>query len=103
MWKQWSKEDGSRVATFVDEMIKDDEGLLILISAFESKAFVQGMSDHVGRIEYQISLKSIEDFVPVKSIEPRLRAIASSTVYSSMTPERQRAVKTFLDAVDGKT
>lgn len=103
MWKQWSEEGGNRVATFVDEMIKDDEGLLTLISAFESKAFVQGMSDHVGRIEYRIRLKSIDDFVPVKSIEPRLRAIASSTGYSSMTSERQRAVKTFLNAVDGKT
>src|SRR5207245_3823950 len=54
MWKQWSKEGGNRVAAFVDEMIKDDEGLLALISAFESKAFVQGMSDHVVRIEYRI-------------------------------------------------
>ena len=102
MWKEWSNEAGNRVATFIDEMIKDDEGLLTLILAFENRAFVQGMSDHVGRIEYRISLKSVEDFVPVQSIEPRLRSIASSTAYSSMTPERQRALKTFLDTVDGK-
>ncbi len=103
MWQHWSKEGGGRVAMFVDELIADDEGLLTLISGFESKAFVQGISDHVARIEYRINLKSIGDFVPVKSIEPRIRSIASSTAFSSMTPERQRVVKTFLDAVDGKT
>ena len=102
-WKRWSAKGDENVAAFVDSMIKDDEGLLTLISAFESKALVSGWSDHVGRIEYRIRLKTIEDFVPVKSIEPRLRDIASSATFGSLTAERQRAIKTFLDAVDGKT
>lgn len=102
-WKRWSANGDENVAAFVDAMIKDDEGLLTLIAAFESKALVSGWSDHVGRIEYRIRLKTVEDFVSVKSIEPRIRNIASSATFGSLTAERQRAIKTFLDAVDGKT
>lgn len=102
-WKRWSATGDENVAAFVDAMIKDDEGLLTLVSAFESKALVSGWSDHVGRIEYRIRLKTVEDFVSVKSIEPRIRDIASSATFGSLTAERQRAIKSFLDAVDGKT
>lgn len=83
-------------------MIKDDEGLVIFVTALESKAMVQSVSDHVGRIEYRISLKTVEDFVPVNSIEPRLRAIASAPLFDELTPERKRAIRTFIDTVDGK-
>ena len=83
-------------------MIKDDEGLLTLIAGFERKAFVQGWSDHVGRIEYRISPKIVGDFVQVESIESRLRAIVSSASFSSFPAEHQRAAKTFLDTLDGK-
>ena len=102
-WKRWSSDGGQRVAAFVNDLVQDGEGLVIFVAALESKATVQGMSDHVGRIEYRINLKSVEDFVPVNTIEPRLREIASSTMFSGLAPERQRAVKTFLDTFDGKT
>lgn len=102
MWKRLAEDGDEKVATFVESMIKDDEGLIKLIVSFESKAFVQGWSDHVGRIEYRISLKTVEDFLQVKLIEPRLRAIASSSTLGSLPTEHQRAVKTFLDTVDGK-
>ncbi|MBI3375122.1 MAG: hypothetical protein HY017_25655 [Betaproteobacteria bacterium] len=68
----------------------------------KAKRSFQGWSDHVGRVEYRISLKAVEDFLQVKLIEPRLRAIASSSMLGSLSTEHQRAAKTFLDTVDGK-
>lgn len=102
-WKRWSSDGGQKVAAFVNDLVQDDDGLVIFITALEGKATVHSMSDHVGRIEYRINLTSIEGFVPVSLIEPRLRKIASSIAFSSLLPERQRAVKTFLDTFDGKT
>lgn len=84
-------------------MIVDDDGLLALLAQFEGKAFVHGMSDHVGRVEYRISLKTVEDFLQVTAIEHRLRAIATSEKFKDLSESHQRAVKTFLDTVDGKT
>lgn len=101
-WKSWSVDGEKKVAAYVNDLIQDDEGLVLFIVARESKTIVQGMSDHVGRIEYRINLKGIEDFVPVSFIEPRLRKIESSAAFSSLVPEHQRAVKTFLDTFDGK-
>ena len=102
-WKRWLGEGDQSVASFIERMIGDDEGLIKLIAGFENKAFVQGWSDHIGRIEYRISLKTIEDFLQVKAIEPRLRAIALSANFATLPAEHQRVVKTFLDTVDGKT
>jgi predicted KAP-like P-loop ATPase len=102
-WKRWSEDGERKVAEFVETMVRDDKGLLALLAGFEGKAFVHGWSDHVGRIEYRISLKTVEDFLQVKAIEPRLRAIAASANFATLPTEQQRAVKTFLDTVDGKT
>lgn len=101
-WKHWSADGPVQVAAFVDAMAKDDEGLLALLTAFEGKAFVSSGSDHVSRIEYRISLQNVENFLQTKTIEPRLRAIAASDQFNSMPADHQRAVKTFLDTVDGK-
>lgn len=101
-WRRWSSDGDEKVAAFIDTMIKDDEGLLMLIAGFENRAFIQGWSDHVGRVEYRISPKTVGDFVQVKSIESRLRLIVSSASFSSFPTEHQRAAKTFLDTLDGK-
>ncbi len=102
-WKRWLADGDQRVASFIEGMIGEDKGLIKFIAGFENKAFAQGWSDHVGRIEYRISIKTVEDFLQVKGIEPRLRAIASSASFVSLPVEHQRAVKTFLDTIDGKT
>lgn len=101
-WKHWSADGPVQVAAFVDAMAKDDEGLLALLAGFEGNAFVSSGSDHVSRIEYRISLKTVEDFLQMKAIEPRLRGIAASDRFNNVPANHQRAVKTFLDTVDGK-
>lgn len=103
MWKHWSADGPAQVAAFVGEMTADNSGLLALLAGLEGKAFVSGMTDHVSRVEYRISLKTVEDFLQLTEIEPRLRAIAASSDFRDLAPEHQRAVRTFLDTVDGKS
>jgi predicted KAP-like P-loop ATPase len=102
MWKRWVPDADQRVSAFVDSVIGNDDGLLTFIAAFENKAFVQSWGDHVGRIDYRINPKTVEDFVAVESIEPRLRAIAASAVFTQLSAEKQRSIRTFLDTIDGK-
>lgn len=101
-WKNWAADGPVQVAAFVDAMAKGDEGLLTLLAGFEGKAFVSNGSDRGSRVEYQISIKTVEEFLQINAIEPRLREIAASEKFKSMPGEHQRAVKTFLDTVDGK-
>jgi len=101
-WKHWAVDGAAQVAAFVSSMAQDDEGLLMLLAGFEGKAFVNSGSDRVSRVEYRINLKTVEEFLQLESIEPRLRAIAASDILGIVSAERQRAIKTFLDTVDGK-
>lgn len=43
MWKRLAEDGHEKVATFVESMIADDDGLLKFIVGFESKAFVSGL------------------------------------------------------------
>jgi predicted KAP-like P-loop ATPase len=101
-WKHWAADGPAQVAAFVNSMAQNDEGLLTLLAGFEGKAFVSSGSDRVSRVEYRINLKTVEEFLQLESIEPRLRAIAASDSFSTVPADHQRAVKTFLDTVDGK-
>ncbi len=101
-WQSWALDGPARVAAFVDAMAKNDDDLLTLLAGFEGKAFVSRGSDLVGRVEYRISLKTVEEFLQIKAIEPRLRAIVESERFKSVPAHHRRAAKTFLDTVDGK-
>ena len=83
-------------------MIIDDDGLIDFIASFLSKSTSQGISDYVGRVNWRISLKTIEDFIDIKKIEPRIRKIFSSTGFSKLGDRKQLAIKTLLDTIDGK-
>ena len=101
-WKHWATDGPSQVTSFVNSMVQDDEGLVTLIAGFEGKAFVSSGSDRVSRVEYRMNLKTVEEFLQLESIGPRSRAIAASDQFGSLPADHQRAVKTFLDTVDGK-
>ncbi len=101
-WKHWAADGAAQVDAFVTSMAQDNEGLLMLLAGFEGKAFVSSGSDRVSTVEYRINLKTVEEFLRIDSIEPRLRAIAASENFMALATEHQRAVKTFLDTVDGK-
>jgi predicted KAP-like P-loop ATPase len=99
-WKDWGQQD--KINDFVNNMIKNDDGLIDFITCFLSKSSSQGMSDYVGRLHWQITLKSVEEFVYLKEIEPRIRKIFSSSNFEQFDARKKLAIRTFLDTIDGR-
>lgn len=99
-WKEWGQQD--KVNGFVNNMIKDDDGLIDFITSFLSKSTSHGISDYVGKIHWRIHLKSVEEFVDLKEVEPRIRKIFSSSDFEQLDDRKKLAMKTFLDTIDGK-
>lgn len=100
-WRDWGKT--TEPVEFVEKMIERDEGLIDFITGFLSKSTSHGIGDYVGKIEWRIHLKSIEEFVDVEELEPRIRKIFSSSTFEEIGDQKKLAIKTFLDTVDGKT
>jgi len=99
-WKEWGNLDD--VNEFVNQVIQDDEGLVIFITGFLSPVTSQGVGSYVGRINWQINLKSIGNFIDVKKVEPRIRSLISTSKFESLDERQKLGVTTFLDTIDGK-
>lgn len=99
-WKDWGQQD--KINSFVKNMIKNDDGLIDFITSFLSKSTSHGMSDYVAKIHWQIHLKSVEEFVDLKEVEPRIRKIFSSSDFEQFDARKKLAIRTFLDTIDGK-
>jgi predicted KAP-like P-loop ATPase len=99
-WKDWEKRD--KINNFVNNMIKNDDGLIEFITSFLSKSTSQGISDYVERIHWRISLENVEEFMDLKEIEPRIRKIFSFSDFKHLDDRKKLAMKTFLDTIDGK-
>jgi len=99
-WKNWDQ--GDKINNFTKNMIKNDDGLIEFISSFLNKSTSQGISDYVGKIHWRIDLKSVEEFVDLKEVEPRIRKIFSSSDFEQFDNTKKLALKTFLDTIDGK-
>jgi hypothetical protein len=66
------------------------------------KSYSQGIGDYVGRVNYKINLKSVSDFIAVDELTPRARAIRSGNSFQKLSGDKQRALQTFIDTVEGK-
>ena len=99
-WREWG--DPNKVKSYVEGIIKTDEGLVDFITSYLHKIKSQGMGNYVWRINWQIGIKSIAEFIDTNEIEPRLRSIFSSEVFDQLDARKQLGVKTFLDTIDGK-
>ena len=99
-WKNWG--EGEKISNFVNNLIKNDDGLIDFITSFLSKSTSHGISDYVGKIHWRIDLKNVEEFVDLKEVGPRIRKIFSSSDFEQFDNTKKLAVKTFLDTIDGK-
>jgi len=99
-WKEWDGDD--KVNEFVENMIKNDEGLIDFITAFLTKSTSQTMRDYVYRTHWRINLKSIEEFIKINKIESRIRKIINSDKYTHFDERQKIALQTFIDTIDGK-
>lgn len=101
-WREFGAEGGAKARAFVRQAIDTDVGVLSVVCAFESRSFVHGMSDRVGKFRYRVNLKNLADFVDVEALGTRVRKIAEVETFSALPPEQQRAVRGLIDALDGK-
>jgi len=99
-WREWGQRN--EINNFVNNMIKTDDGLIDFITSFLSKSTSHGMSDYVAKTHWRIYLKSIEEFVDLKEVEPRIRKISSSSDFEQFDARKKLAIRTFLDTIDGK-
>lgn len=99
-WRDWGEK--TEPVEFVNKMIERDEGLIDFITGFLSKSTSHGMGDYVGKIQWRIGLKSVEEFVDLGEVEPRIRKILFSSTFRKLGDRKKLAIKTFLDTVDGK-
>jgi predicted KAP-like P-loop ATPase len=101
-WREFGEEGEVKAQAFVRRAIDTDAGVLSVVCAFESRSLVHGMSDRVGKFRYKVNLKSIADFVDVEALGTGVRKIAEAQSFSAVLPEQQRAVRGFIDALEGK-
>ena len=99
-WKEWGER--KKINNFVNSTIKNDDGLIDFIAGFLSKSTSHSMSDYVGKIDWRINTKNVEEFVDLKDVELRIRKILSSSDFEELDARKKLAIKTFLDTIDGK-
>lgn len=99
-WKEWGGRD--KVVSFVDNMVKNDEGLTDFITAFLTKSTSQSLGDYVYKINWRISIKSIAEFIEIGEILPRVKNIVNSERFNGLDEKQKMALKTFIDTVNGK-
>ena len=87
----------------MNNTIKNDDGLIDFIASFLNKHTIShGMSDYVGKIDWRINIKNVEEFVDLKDVELRIRKIFFSSDFKELDDRKKLAIKTFLDTIDGK-
>ena len=100
-WKEWGQED--KVNVFVNNAIKNDDSLIDFITSFLSEYVSYGIyTDRVAETHWHINLKSVEELVDLKEVEPRIREISFSPGFEQLNDRKKLAIKTFLDNLDGK-
>lgn len=101
MWKEWGQRD--RINGFINNMIQNDEGLIDFITLFLNKSTSRAIyTDYVDTIHWRINIESVEEFVDLNEVEPRIRRIFSSSDFEQLEDRKKLAIKTFLDTIDGK-
>ncbi|KUK14971.1 MAG: KAP P-loop domain protein [Petrotoga mobilis] len=92
--REWKQE--GEVDKLVNDMIKIDEGLVDFITSFLTRVSPHNSSDSQEKRHWRID-GSIENFVDLKEIEPRIRKILTSPDFAQLDNQKKLAIETFLN------
>lgn len=92
-WREWTAPEEPR--KWVTQLVESPKGVLSFLVAFLSQSQSHGMGDYVYRTHWRISLKSIEDFVPVDIIEEKIKGLK----VEEFSEKEQLAIRAFQKAV----
>jgi len=101
-WRRWCPDGEEAVSQFVTSLVESEHGLIQFIQSFLGKTYSQTMGVYVSRVNWRIDLKSIDAFLSVEKLTPRLRSIVESSKFKGLPEDAQRALQTYIDTVDGK-
>lgn len=96
-WKRWEKDEALK---YVNEIIKEDTGLIIFITNFLTITKKYTITDKVSESITTMKIDDIESFVKIDEIEPRIRGIVSSQDFDQLDEKSQDALKMFLEKYD---
>jgi len=88
-WRIWKSIETPQA--WVKRLIRSREGLLIFLKTALQQSSSQGIGDYVAKIYWYISLKTIEDFIPVDLLEKKIKIIQ----VEKLTEEEKRAIDAF--------
>lgn len=100
-WKEWGDEDACR--RYVGHMAQDDRGLLAFLTAALKQPIDQAITKLKKSPEWEASLQIINDFIPVKMLEPHAKAVFESLSFEELREREQLAILIFLDLIHAKT
>ena len=89
------------VNNFVNDMIKNDEGLIDFITVFLDKIVIYSSLDYIEKAHLHKVLwiidKNIGKLVDLKKLEPRIRKIFNSPDFAQLDDQKKLAIETFLN------
>jgi predicted KAP-like P-loop ATPase len=95
-WREWGNKHD--VEKFVNELIKDDKGLIILLKNFLSKRSSHTIGDYVSRTAWKMSYKGLRDFINLDEVKKRLEKVK----IHELQGKEKLAVETFLRDFDSR-
>lgn len=98
--KDW--EPDLELKAFLFELIHDDIDLIQFIETFLYRTSSQGISDYVARVNWNIKIESLKEFVDVDDANNRLKKFKLSDEYNKLSDRNKLALDTFLDTFSGK-
>ena len=103
-WKRLDKSVNNETKQYADDLIRDDEGLIDLVSAFGHQT-THGDSQPGVKLRWYVNLDNNDGlgaFIDINEIEPRLRKISESPDFEKLNEDQQRSIRASINILDGK-
>lgn len=100
-WLQWGDETECR--EYVEEMVKDDKGLLAFLIAVLEEPIRLTAAKLEKNPGWERQVDVIEDFVSVKTLEPHAKALFEDFTFEQLREKEQLALLLFLDLIHADT
>jgi len=100
-WKIWGTR--KQVSDFVENQIKQDDSLICFLTGFLEESYTQVLGDYAAKRELDININSINEFIDLREIEPRIRKIYSSSDFKQLEETQKTAIEKILEEMDRKS
>lgn len=100
-WKKWG--DETECKRYIAEVTQQDKGLLAFLSAVLKKPIDQTILKLEKTSEWVNSISTIEDFIPVATLEKHAVTLFESDEFEKLREREQLAILIFLDLINAKT